>query len=256
MPHLLNRLLGRAYSYEDLLEEGNTLLSTPKTPLGLPDKMTWPNGRTHTFLELSRHHFKDFLKQIAEKNTKADQRTQLLSISLQELSWVSTYRAAGDAEYVESWAHFAKGHHWFDPYPKAEWKYLLLCRFILALICGSWITVLGRRLYQLEDYIQPALDLYVEYDVEIKKLHVNMFELIAKKLANYEDDEGLRLGKLTDEIIYPTIIKEQYVILDSLAADIKANTINIDFYKTEFARIDSIKERLGRLILALAIPED
>ena len=44
--------------------------------------------------------------------------------------------------------------------------------------------------------------------------------------------------------------------VDRLGADIKSNTLDVDFYKTQFDRIDEIKKHIGRTVMALAIPNE
>jgi hypothetical protein len=56
-----------------------------------------------------------------------------------------------------------------------------------------------------------------------------------------------------DEVINP-FIKDQYALLGRLADDIKLDTINVDFYKAQFARIDDIKQYIARTLAASAIP--
>jgi hypothetical protein len=254
MGRLLNALLGRGYSYDDLLKEGAPFLSNPKLPAGFPEVLSYFDGRKRTYIEVIQLGFKEYLKQIADKRTKAEQRTELLKIRLEELAWHAIERAAKDAKYVQSWEHFIeKGSIWFETYPKTEWKRQLTGRFMGALVMGAWLSGVGRTLYGVEDYIESALELYEHYDTEIKTLNVSMFELIFEKLSNHEDEEGLKISKLHDEVIRP-LIDEQYAILDRLAADIKANTIDVDYYKSQFARIDEIKKHIAGAVIASAIP--
>jgi hypothetical protein len=253
MARLLNALFGRAYSYEDLRKECAPFLSNPKLPEGFPEILAHFDGRKRTFLEFIQLSFKDYLRQIANKGTKEEQKTELLDICLQELSWDAANRAVKDAKHVQSWEHIAKVSPLFEMFPKTEWKRLLLGRYMSALILCSWLTVLGRTLYRVEDYIESALELFVHYDAEIKSLDVGLFELMLEKLSNYEDDEGRKIGKFKDEVINP-LIKEQYAILDRLAADIKGNSINVEFYRTQFSRIDEIKGYIARTVTASAIP--
>jgi len=254
MVRLLNELLGRAYSYQDLLKESAPFLNNPKLPAGFSEAMSHFDGPKRTFLEFIQLSFKQHLKQIAEKRTKAEQRVELLSIRLEELSWNALNLAAKDVKYVQSWDHLvAKGSAWFEVHPKSDWTRQLIGRFMAASIIGSWLAGIGRTLYQLEDHIESALELHESYDAEIKTLDVSISELTFDKLSNGEDEEAMKIAKFKDEVIRP-LINEQYAVLDKLAADIKANAIDVDFYKTQFARIDGIKQYIGRTISASAIP--
>jgi hypothetical protein len=254
MARLVNLMLGRAYSYDDLVKESAPYLSNPN-PGGLAKAMSHFDGQKRTFLEFTRLNFKEHLKQIAQKPTKAEQRLELLKIRLDELSWNAVERAVKDAKYVESWDYFIdKDALWFQNYPKSEWRRHLTARFITAALIGTWLTMIGRSLYQIEPYIESALELFENYDTEIKTLNVSMFEFIFEKLSNHDEEEGIKVSKLHDQVIRP-LIDEQYAILDRLGADIKANSINVDFYQTQFARIDEIKTVIARTISASAIPD-
>lgn len=253
MARLLNTFFGRAYTYEDLIKESAPFLSNPKFPPGLPEVMGHFDGRKRTFVEYIQFSFKDYLKQIAKKRTKADQRAELLSSILQERSWCAAERAVKDAKHPESWEHLTKDTPLFEMYPKTEWRRLLLGRHMSAVVMGSWLFGIGRSLYQIENYYQDLLELHENYDAEIKTLQVGMLELMLEKLSNYEDDQGRQIGKFTDEVIKP-LIDEQHTILDRLAADIKANKIDLSFYRTQFGRIEEIKRFVARTVASTAIP--
>jgi hypothetical protein len=254
MARLLNELLGRAYSYRALLKESAPFLNNPKLPAGLPAAMSHFDDPKQTFLEFVQLSFKDHLKQIAEKRTKAEQRVELLSIRLEELSWNALNLAAKDVKYVQSWDHLvAKGIVWFEAHPKADWGRQLIGRFMAASLIGAWLAGIGRKLYQLEDHIESALELHESYDAEIKTLDVSISEIMFDKLSKHEDEEGRKIARLKDEVIRP-LINEQYAVLDKLAADIKANAIDVNFYKTQFARINGIKQYIALTISASAIP--
>jgi hypothetical protein len=255
MSRFINTLLGRAYSYDDLVKESASFLSNLKLPAGMAKALSYFDGRKRTFLEFNQLSFKEYLKQIAEKRTKAEQRIELLKFRLEELSWNAVERAVKDAKYVESWQYFIeKGAIWFENYPKSEWKRQLTGRFMGAVLMGTWLTLLGRSLYQVEGYIESAFELFEHYDAEIKTLNVGVFDIMFEKLSNHDDEEGMKIAKFIDGVIRP-LIDEQYAILDRLGADIKHNSINIDFYKTQFARIDEIKQYIGRTVIASAIPD-
>ena len=215
MAGLIEALLGSAYSYDELLKESASFTSNPKLPAGFPELMAQFDGRTRTFLEFIQLIFKEHLKQIADKRSRAEQKAELLTLWLQELSWIAAERAAKDAKFVELWEHFAKGAPWFEPYPKSEWRRLLIGRFMASLVISSWLQVLGSMVYQLEDHIESALKLFVEYDAEIKTLDVSMSELVFEKLSNYEDNEGLQIARLKDEVLVP-LMNQQYAVLDRL----------------------------------------
>jgi hypothetical protein len=254
MSRLLKTLLGRAYSYEELLSESMPFLGNPRLPPGLPEVLSHFDGRQRTFVEFIQGAFKECLREIAAKETRQAQKAHLLSLCVRELSWNAVERAARNAEYVQSWEHYTKGSDWFERSPKDEWKRLLIARFLISLVCYSWLVVLARSVYQLESFIEPALDLYVDYDVEIKRLDVGITEEMLCRLANYDDAEGMKIGAFKDQVVRP-IIDEQYAILDRLGQDIIAGKIDIEFYKAEFSRIDSIKQHVARTILATAQPE-
>ena len=253
MAGLIKALLGSAYSYDELLKESASFTSNPKLPNGLTELMTSFDGRKRTFVEYTQLTFKEFLKQIATKRSRADQKAELLALCFQELQWIALERAVKDAKFNELWDYFVKDVPWFEPYPKSEWRRLLICRFLISLRTSSWLQVLGRMLYQLEDYIEPALKLYVDYDTEIKAMGVGMFELMLEKVSNYEDDQGYYIGKFKDDVVNP-LMDEQYAILDRLGADIKSNKLDVDFYQTQFARIEEIKKHIARTLEAIAAP--
>jgi hypothetical protein len=54
----------------------------------------------------------------------------------------------------------------------------------------------------------------------IKTLDVNMTELMLERPAAYDDEEGMKIANFKEY---------QYALLDKLADDIKAETINADF---------------------------
>jgi len=253
MPGLLKALLGSGYSYDELLKASASFMSNPKLPQGVPEILGHFDGRERTFLEFVQHSFKEYLKEIANKGSRADQRVELLTIVLQELSWEATERAVKNAKHLQSWQHFVKGSPWFETSPTSDWRRLLIGRYMGAVLMSSWLTVLGRMLYQVEDYIESALELYVNYDTEIKSLGVGMFDLMFEKLSKYEDEQGYYIGKVKDDVVNP-LMDEQYAILDRLGADIKSNKLDLDFYKTQFARIDEIKKHIARTVVALAVP--
>jgi hypothetical protein len=91
--------------------------------------------------------------------------------------------------------------------------------------------------------------LYEFYDTEIKTMEGGMRDLMFEKLANYEDDEAKRLASFLDGVLTP-LVKEQYAILDRLESDIKVNTLNLDFYRAQFARISEIKQFVARTVVA------
>lgn len=158
-----------------------------------------------------------------------------------------------DAKHTESWEHLTKDAPLFEMYPKTEWRRLLLARFMGAAIMGSWLFGIGVSLYQIEDYYKDLLELYENYDTEIKTLQVGMIELMFEKLSNHDDAQGIQIGKFTDEVIQP-LVNEQYAILDRLAADIKANKIDVNFYRAQFDRIEQIKQLVARTVVSTAVP--
>lgn len=140
MARLLNALFGRAYSYDDLLKESAPFLNNPKLPEGLPEAMARLDGKTRTFLEFTQLNYKEFLKDIASKPSKDDQKKQLVFRLLSERSWHAVERAAKDAKHIDTWAHLASGSEWFEPYPKAEWRRLLVARGVEK-VRADWAMV-------------------------------------------------------------------------------------------------------------------
>ena len=202
MGRLLNAQLGGGYSYEDLVKESAGFLSNPKLLQGLAAAMSYFDGRARTYIEFIQLSYKEYLKQIAEKRTKADQRVELLCIRLEEQSWHALERATKDAKYVQSWEHFvAKGAAWFETYPKSEWSRQLTGRFVGAAVMSGWLAGIGRTLYQVEDYIEGALELHESYDATIKRLDVNISELMFERLSNYDDEEGRKIARFKDDSV-------------------------------------------------------
>jgi hypothetical protein len=260
MVGVFKALLGGPYSYDDLLKASMPFLANPKMPDGWEGVPSMFDGKTRTFMEYVTLAYKDFLKHIASKPTRAQQKAELLSLRIQHLTWVATEKASRDAKWTESWARYTKGHPLFDAsrvegqmLHQAEWNFKLKSQWLTSIILGSWLVVLGRTLYNLEPHLEAAFDLHEFYDTEIKTMEVGMMDLMLEKLANYEDDEGKRIGKFIDEVLGP-LMKEQYAILDRLEADIKANTLNLGFYQTQFSRIDEIKQFIARTVVAGANP--
>jgi hypothetical protein len=256
MAGLLKGFLGRPYSYDDLLKESAPSLANPKLPDGWADVASKFDGKTRTFMEYVTLAFKDFLQHIASKPTRAEQKKELLTLLIHQITWVSTERAARDAKWVESWEHYTTGHPLFDMSrvegkirPHAQWKFHLQSQWLISIVLGSWLKVIGQRLYQLEPHLEGACDLYQQYDIEIKTMDIGMRDLMCERLANHEYDEGKRIGKFIDQVVTP-LIKEQHAILDRLEVDIKADTLNLDFYRTQFARIDEIKQNIARTVSA------
>jgi hypothetical protein len=48
MARFLNTLLGRAYSYDDLIKESAPFFNNPKLPEGLPEAMSLLDGKKRT----------------------------------------------------------------------------------------------------------------------------------------------------------------------------------------------------------------
>src|SRR5262249_39830082 len=155
----------------------------PKLPDGWGEITSRFDDKTRTFLECITLLYKEYLKEIAAKSTRPEQKTALLSLHIQELTWRAGEKIARDAKHVDAWAHFVKGTDWFEAYPKTEWNRLLIARWMTSLVIGSWLIVIGERLYQLEKHLEPALDLFQEYHTELKTMEVGMRDLMLQKKA-------------------------------------------------------------------------
>jgi hypothetical protein len=250
MPRFLKALFGQTYSYDDLLKESQRLFNPPQVPSDVLELMALFNSNGKTFLSFCENSYRDFLRQIANKETRDDQRQALLAICIQERSWRSVYRAAKDAKHVSSWTHLTAGSDIFEKTPREYWQKVLLQRYLVAVLSDAWLLDIGHPLYKLDVVSQAGLDLYVEYDTEIKKLDVDMSEDMLSKLDSFEDDEGLALAKFKDEVVNP-IIREQYEVLERLGKDVAANTLDPEVYQAEFKRIDEIKKHIARAITSL-----
>lgn len=251
MSRFFQTRLGRGYSYDELVTKSDEFMRNPKFPPGYAEAMSKLDGKRQSFVRYTQDVYTLYLKEIASRQSLKGQREELLRLVLQEAPWHAVFRAANKATYNQSWGHFTKGAGWFEDQPTQPPKLLLTARYLLALTCMSWLQVVGKYHYGLSDATVAALDLYIDYDAGIKEIDVNMFELMFAKLDGFEDGEGMAIGKVKDDVVNP-IIKEQYAILDRLGKDIVNDTLDVDFYQSEFSRIDAIKQHVAHTIMAMS----
>ena len=240
----LKSLFKRPLTHADLLHASESLIRIPPLPPDLKASVVGVVGRSGTnLLDYWRGYFKTQLGNIAEEQSWGLQRARLLKLVLLELGWRAVHTVAQTARSTDSWSHLLNDVEWASGAKKEQLKGLLLQRWIVAILSDACLRTVGARSYALDKTKELELDLYYEFNKEIKSLDVSLLDLMNTAVTEYRDDDAHFIAAFKDDVVNP-ITREQYRVL-ALLEDHIANG-NVDPASIQAKHVGSKEIESGR----------
>jgi hypothetical protein len=173
------RIVGIALTQNELLQQNEDLLRQVPLPADLDQAVHRLDGNIPgSFKNFVRTYYSTLLSEIGDRRSWGEQRAHLLKLAMQERTWRATFRVADKSNNPKAWCHLMGGEHSFNGAPEDHWMAKLTHRYVLALICSSWLDGLGSRCYSFDKVKLLELDLHHELNYEIKKLDVGFFWML------------------------------------------------------------------------------
>ena len=241
----LKSLFKRPLTHADLLKETESRIRNPPLPPDLKASVIGTVGRSGTnLLDYWRDYFKSQLGMIAEEQSWGLQRTRLLKLVVLEQGWRVAHAVAQTAHSIDLWSHLLNDAEWTNGARKEQRKDLLLQRWLIAILSDACLRTVGARAYALDKTKELELDLYYEFNKEIKSLDVNLLDLMNSAVAEYRDDDARFIAEFKDELVNP-LIREQYKILALLEDDIANGSIDLADIQAKIGALEEKKLRFG-----------
>ena len=241
----LKSLFKRPLTHADLLKETKSLIRNPPLPPDLKASVIGTVGRSGTnLLDYWRDYFKSQLGMIAEEQSWGLQRTRLLKLVVLEQGWRVAHAVAQTAHSINSWSHLLNDAEWTNGARKEQRKDILLQRWLIAILSDACLRTVGARAYALDKTKELELDLYYEFNKEIKSLDVNLLDLMNSAVAEYRDDDARFIAEFKDELVNP-LIREQYKILALLEDDIANGSIDLADIQAKIGALEEKKLSLA-----------
>ena len=246
---LVNKFFKIPFSSVDLHRRSSEHLRNPPLPKDWRDAAVKIVGTSGvSLLDYWRTYHEQLLDEIALKRTWAAQRAKLISKVLAEEGWQAAEVAANPCEFVTSWEHLVAENDIFKRAPKEQWKFLLMQRYLLALLSSACLRELGCKLYALDKIKLAEMDLYYEFEREIKTLDVQFLDCIGKAIMSFDDERGKELAAIKDEQINP-LIREQYQLLSLMEENVVNGKIDANDINSRMKSLEERKKEIGKLFM-------
>lgn len=138
----------------------------------------------------------------------------------------------------------------FKSFPESSWKGIAFQRYLIAVLNRGCLTEISYKYYKLDERKILEIDLYYEYDVEIKDCDYGILELIANYVDEYEDDAAIAAAEFKDSVLN-TLIEEQYSLLSQMKDAIIYRSIDIDDISNRMSILQDKKAQMGKALTDL-----
>jgi hypothetical protein len=227
------------------MRETERLIRNPPLPQDFKASVIGVVGRSGVnLLDYWRDYFRFQLKTISGEETWGLQRARLLKLVMTEQGWRAGYVVAQNAKHVDSWSHLLNDVEWTKGAAKEQLGDLLQQRYIMALLSHACLKTTGARTYALDQAKERELDLYYEFDREIKSVDVSLLDLMNVAVDEYRDDDARFIAGFKDDVVNP-IIREQYAVLAVLEDDIANGNVDVKSVRAQIKALDAKKAHLA-----------
>jgi hypothetical protein len=252
---LIKRVLHTRFTEADLLGASGNMISQTPFPTELRESfasITDRDGRS--LLDVWRTLFQKEIHSIAEKPTWDLQKAAMLDTTLSWKSWEAIYRVSEKAKHLESWGFVVRDNPAFKAVEPEGWSRRILEMFWIGLASSSCLEALGFNLFGFKTTKSTEIQLYMEYEKEIRTLDVSWQDLIHdwshRASATVEDTATVEdLKNIKDNEVNP-IIAAQFRLLSTMRDEIVYGTLNVKGFEQKFrelqAKLDAMKARLGK----------
>jgi hypothetical protein len=249
----IKAVLQMRFTEADLLWACGNLISQTPFPTELRESFASTTGRDgRSLLDVWRTLFQKEIHTIAERPTWQLQKAAMLDATLSWKTWEAIYRVSEKAKHLESWGLLVRDTPSFKAVEPEGWSRRIFEMFMVALASSSCLEALGFRLFRFNRAKITEIDLYMEYDKEIRTLDVSWQDLIHdwSHRASVEDTATVEdLKHIKDNEVNP-IIAAQFRLLRTMRDEIVYGTLNAKGFEQKFrelqAKLDAMKARLAK----------
>lgn len=231
-------LLKRPFTFVELRTEMDSFLGSPALSDDFRDMLAaFKSRKGQSFLDDFRERFESKLTEIAHEPTWRAQRAMLIKKALIEASWQSGYIVAQDCKHLESWKYFftsafAEGEIADDQLP-----FLLFQRNLEAILSMTGLEELGQKRFLLTVTKVTEIDLYREFDKEVKRFSTSMNEA----MFDFRERDDVRAGEILGKYVTP-INRDQIDLLSVAEEQIVNGSLDVAAFRKSFEAIKLRKQ--------------